>query len=143
MSKKRVKETKEKQPELSFEDAMRAAEAIVHELEEGTLDLTDSLQKYERGIKLLRQCFELLDKAELRVSQLSGFDAEGRMIMADFQAEEEGDLEQKARSRARRRTAAQPDQQPPHESAGDSAPTDARASNRPGRASVDDSEHLF
>ena len=60
--------------------AMADIESIVAELESGDLDLTDSLQQYERGIKRLRQCHQLLETAEQKVTLLSGFDADGNPV---------------------------------------------------------------
>ncbi len=58
--------------ELSYEQAFAELEALIATLEadEGTLD--ETLAKFERGQKLARHCAELLDKAELKVQQLSG-----------------------------------------------------------------------
>ncbi len=56
---------------LTFEEAFRELEAVVQRLEQGDLPLDESLELYERGISLARQCSERLDAAELRVRQLS------------------------------------------------------------------------
>ena len=58
--------------ELSYEQALAELEAIVASLESGTLQLEETMSLYERGQALTRHCVELLDKAELRVKQLSG-----------------------------------------------------------------------
>jgi exodeoxyribonuclease VII small subunit len=62
--------------ELSFETAYAELETIIARLESGELPLEESLDLYERGRKLSEYCQGLLDKAELRVSQLS---ADGRV----------------------------------------------------------------
>ena len=64
----------------NFEEAIATIETIVAKLESGELDLTDSLQQYEVGIKRLRQCHEILEKAEQKVTLLSGFDADGNPV---------------------------------------------------------------
>ena len=58
--------------ELSYEQAFAELETLINTLEadEGTLD--EILAKFERGQELARHCAELLDKAELKVQQLSG-----------------------------------------------------------------------
>ena len=56
--------------ELSFEAAFAELEQIVTKLESGELSLEDSLAHFERGRALSAHCQTLLDKAELRVSQL-------------------------------------------------------------------------
>jgi exodeoxyribonuclease VII small subunit len=58
--------------ELSYEQALAELETIVASLESGTLQLEETISLYERGQALTQHCVELLDKAELRVKQLSG-----------------------------------------------------------------------
>lgn len=53
-----------------FEEAFAQLEEIVQQLEEGDLSLQESLALYERGMALTRHCQDLLDRAELRVTQL-------------------------------------------------------------------------
>jgi exodeoxyribonuclease VII small subunit len=57
--------------ELSFEAAYAELEAIITQLESGELPLEESVTLFERGRKLSEYCQTLLDKAELRISQLS------------------------------------------------------------------------
>jgi exodeoxyribonuclease VII small subunit len=57
--------------ELSFEAAFEELETIITRLESGDLPLDESVELYERGRKLSERCQMLLDKAELRVNQLS------------------------------------------------------------------------
>jgi exodeoxyribonuclease VII small subunit len=58
--------------DLSYEQALAELETTVASLESGKLLLEETMQLYERGQALTRHCVELLDKAELRVKQLSG-----------------------------------------------------------------------
>ena len=58
--------------DLSYEQALAELEAIVASLESGALQLEETMSLFERGQALTRHCVELLDKAELRVKQLSG-----------------------------------------------------------------------
>ena len=58
--------------ELSYEQALTELETIVTSLESNKLPLDETMSLYERGQALTRHCVELLDKAELRVKQLSG-----------------------------------------------------------------------
>ena len=67
---------------LSFEAALKRLEEIVHSLEEGDIGLQESLERYEEGVKLLRQSYELLERAERRIELFSGLDAEGNPITA-------------------------------------------------------------
>jgi exodeoxyribonuclease VII small subunit len=56
---------------LSFEDALMALEQAVAQLESGDLTLESSLVLFERGRRLAAHCGRLLDKAQLRVEQLT------------------------------------------------------------------------
>jgi exodeoxyribonuclease VII small subunit len=58
--------------ELPYEQALAELEAIVASLEANKLALDESMALYERGQALTKHCVALLDKAELRVKQLSG-----------------------------------------------------------------------
>ena len=57
--------------ELSFETAYAELESIITKLESGDLPLDDSVTLFERGRQLSEHCQALLDKAELRVNQLT------------------------------------------------------------------------
>jgi exodeoxyribonuclease VII small subunit len=58
--------------DLSYEQAFAELEGIVAALESEESSLEEALALYERGQGLVRFCTELLDKAELKVQQLSG-----------------------------------------------------------------------
>jgi exodeoxyribonuclease VII small subunit len=68
----------------SFEEALKRLEEIVHLLEEGEIGLDEALARYEEGVKLLRQAYDLLGRAERRIELLSGVDAEGSPIAQPF-----------------------------------------------------------
>jgi exodeoxyribonuclease VII small subunit len=53
-----------------FEQSLDELEQLVVRMEKGELSLDDSLQSFERGIALYRNCQGALDQAKLRVSQL-------------------------------------------------------------------------
>jgi exodeoxyribonuclease VII small subunit len=55
----------------SFENSLAELEKIVLELETGDIPLDRSLQLYEQGTKLSRQCQERLRKAEERIEALT------------------------------------------------------------------------
>lgn len=61
--------------DLSFETAFDELDTIVSRLESGELTLEESVGLYERGRKLSAHCQMLLDRAELRVSQLRDDDS--------------------------------------------------------------------
>jgi len=91
-------------PGPSFEEALEQLEAIVHQLEEGEIGLDEALRRYEKGVKLLRHCYGLLEGAQRRIELLSGVDAEGNPVTTPL-ADEALSLDEKARTRSRRRTA--------------------------------------
>jgi len=57
---------------MNYEQAMRELETVVDALESGEHSLDEILALFERGQELVRYCTDLLDKAELKVQQLSG-----------------------------------------------------------------------
>lgn len=63
--------SKPKTAELDFESALADLEALVERLESGELALSDSLEQFERGVALSRQCQDLLAQAQIKVSQLT------------------------------------------------------------------------
>src|SRR3972149_7849914 len=88
----------------NFEQSLKRLEEIVHLLEEGDLGLNDALERYEEGVKLLRQAYELLQRAERKIELLSGVDAEGNPITRPFDEEAHASLEEKAAARGKPRT---------------------------------------
>lgn len=56
---------------LNFEAAMKRLEELVTALERGDTPLEEALQLFEEGTKLSKQCAQLLDKAEQKVTKLS------------------------------------------------------------------------
>ena len=57
---------------MSYEEAFAELEIVVNALEAGEQSLEDALGLFERGELLTRRCSELLDKAELRIQEISG-----------------------------------------------------------------------
>ncbi len=64
----------EKKPieELSFREAMTELDSIVALLESNTLELEESLMKYERGVALLAALRSRLNEAQQKVTVLMG-----------------------------------------------------------------------
>ncbi len=58
--------------ELTYEQAFAELESIVAILETDQRSLEEMLALFERGQGLARYCAALLDRAELKVQQLSG-----------------------------------------------------------------------
>ncbi len=57
---------------LSYEQAFAELESIVAALENEQRALDELMALYERGQALVKRCAKILDKAELKVKQLSG-----------------------------------------------------------------------
>ena len=75
--------TNNEQPK-TFEASLEALEQIVHELEQGDLPLEKSLELFERGIGLSRQCQERLNQAERRIEVLLR-DNQGQPVVSPFE----------------------------------------------------------
>jgi exodeoxyribonuclease VII small subunit len=56
--------------EMTFESSLRELERIVGELEAGDLPLERSLELFEQGVRLSRECQKRLDEAERKVEIL-------------------------------------------------------------------------
>jgi exodeoxyribonuclease VII small subunit len=78
---------------LSFEEAYERLNETAARLERGNLSLELSLALYEEGVLLSQHCENLLNKAELRVSQVAPLSAGfGRGVeAADDDDDEDGD----------------------------------------------------
>ena len=49
---------------MNFEESMKKLETIVVELENGNLNLDESVKKFEEGMKIAKQCNNMLEEAE-------------------------------------------------------------------------------
>ena len=54
----------------SFEENMKKLEEIATELEKGDLDLDTSVSRFEEGMKISKECSEMLEKAEKKITML-------------------------------------------------------------------------
>lgn len=69
----------------SFEASLEALEKIVRQLESGDLPLEKSLELFEQGIRLSRECQERLSQAERRIEILLR-DNQGRPTVNTYSA---------------------------------------------------------
>lgn len=75
-------------PEKSFESSLEELERIVRQLEGGDLPLDRSLELFEQGVRLSRECQKRLDEAERKIEiLLKGSD--GSYVPATFEETEE------------------------------------------------------
>ena len=89
----------------TFEEGLARLEEIVHELEEGRIGLDEALARYEEGVKFLKRCHALLEKAERKIELLAGVD-EGGAAVTEPLDEGETTLDEKAKNRTKRRSRA-------------------------------------
>lgn len=72
----------------SFEKKLNCIKNIVEELESGKLDLDKSIEKFEEGTKLVKECHDQLEEIKKKISILVE-DAEGEVIEEEFESDEE------------------------------------------------------
>ena len=70
----------------SFEEQMESLEKIVAELENGNLNLDESVNKFEEGIKISKECNKILEEAEKKITIL--VNENGEMKEENFETEE-------------------------------------------------------
>ena len=70
--------------DLTLEEALALLDETVAALESGSLTLTQSVDNYERGMKLARVCNEMLTSAELRIARIrTAYGEQMRMVGDD------------------------------------------------------------
>lgn len=85
-----MRDSEEKNPsdEISFEKAYRQIEEIVQILESGRGSLEDSLDQYEKAVRLVKLCRSKLESASQRIEMLKGLDPDGRVELERVEADE-------------------------------------------------------
>ncbi|MCI8361659.1 MAG: exodeoxyribonuclease VII small subunit [Clostridia bacterium] len=71
---------------INFEESIQKLENIAIELEKGELSLEESLTKFEEGMKLSKQCNEIIENAEKKITVL--LEKEGKLEEQNFELEE-------------------------------------------------------
>ncbi|MBQ8636957.1 MAG: exodeoxyribonuclease VII small subunit [Clostridia bacterium] len=62
---------------MKFEEAIKELEKVVSDLESGENGLDESIELFEKGIKLSKECQKMLDTAEKKVRVLLADGSEG------------------------------------------------------------------
>lgn len=75
--------------EKTFEASLAELETIVEQLENGDLPLEESLQLFEKGVKLSRECRERLSQAERRIEVLMK-DGSGNLTLSELSPDSAG-----------------------------------------------------
>jgi exodeoxyribonuclease VII small subunit len=70
----------------TFERSIFELQSIVGQLEDGSLPLEESMQQFERGISLLRNCYQVLEHAEQRIEILTEIAEDGTTETKPFDA---------------------------------------------------------
>jgi exodeoxyribonuclease VII small subunit len=77
---------KDKADSLSFEQAIDQLNQIVSKIEQGQVPLQESLEQYEKGMKLIQYCRGILQDAEKRIEEIA---TGGEQKSSDLQNAEE------------------------------------------------------
>ncbi len=56
---------------LSFEQAIKELTSIVDDIDQGQIELANSLAQYERGMSLIKHCRGILTKAEEKIERVT------------------------------------------------------------------------
>lgn len=72
---------------INFEQSLETLEGLIQKMESGELPLEASLNAFEEGVKLIRECQASLSAAEQRVKIL--MEENGQAKLADFKVEDE------------------------------------------------------
>ena len=68
---------------FNFETSLQQLEQLVQQMEQGNLSLEESMQAFEKGVALTRECQNALDKAEQKVQVLMQ-DSNGKLQEKPF-----------------------------------------------------------
>lgn len=71
MAKKKEEEKKEKEQALFLEEAFAQIEEVIEQLETEDITLEQSFAEYNRGMALLAQCNETIDRVEKKVLKMN------------------------------------------------------------------------
>src|ERR687895_2716991 len=82
------RETIKEAAPANFEAQLASLERIVRELERGDLPLERSLELFEQGVRLSRECQKRLNEAERRIEVLLRDDAGRPVIAGEFEADD-------------------------------------------------------
>ena len=74
------------QKKATLEENLQALETLVNLLEQGRLGLSESLELYQKGVKLVQSCEKQITQAKLKVTQIS---AQAEPEASDSQGGEE------------------------------------------------------
>jgi len=76
---------------LQFEEAIESLTGIVNDIESGETDLQASLDQYEKGMKLINHCRDILQAAEKRIEKISAKKADKQPDAEDTENKEDAE----------------------------------------------------
>jgi exodeoxyribonuclease VII small subunit len=65
-----TKKSADKEPDLSFEQALAKLEDIIQQMESGKAPLESLVNHYQTGVKMLKLCREKLSSAEMKIKEV-------------------------------------------------------------------------
>lgn len=77
----------EEDTEVSFEDALSQLEEVVHRMETGESPLESLVENYQSGVRLLKLCRSKIERAEMKVKEVTYQD--GELELRNFTPAEE------------------------------------------------------
>ena len=57
---------------ITLEESFETLDEIIENLQSGELTLEESFKKYEEGMKLIKNCNDVIDKVEKKLEVISG-----------------------------------------------------------------------
>ena len=72
----------------TFEEALARLEVIAEQIEQGKIGLEESITQYEQGMALVKQCRDILSKAEHKIQKLQQL-ADGSLEARPFKRPKE------------------------------------------------------
>ncbi|MBZ4683448.1 MAG: exodeoxyribonuclease small subunit [Fusobacteriaceae bacterium] len=68
----------------SFEDNLKEIDDLINEIETNeTLSLEESIKKYEKAMKLIQNCSQILEKSEGKILKIK--EENGKLIFNEFE----------------------------------------------------------
>lgn len=76
-------EKQDSENDFNFEEKLRELEQLVTCMEDGNLGLEESLEAFENGVKLVRDCQQALEAAEQKVKALTSAEGDTEDLKLD------------------------------------------------------------
>ena len=57
--------------DMTFEEKMQLLDELVNKMELGGMSIEESMESYEKGMKIIKECEEYINKAKLKIEKIS------------------------------------------------------------------------